>query len=182
MTARRPQPKEKPRLRRATLDDVDLLVEHRVAMFREMGGRSRAALASHRPEYLAWLAPRLVRAELVAFVAEDSKGAPMGSGAVWFRPSHPGPGWPAARAPYILSMYTVPAGRGRGVATAIVKEVAALSRRLGYRRISLHASAMGRGVYERMRFLTTTEMQLPLTPTERRRMLRGRKAAEAGRR
>ncbi|MCI4362207.1 MAG: GNAT family N-acetyltransferase [Thermoplasmata archaeon] len=182
MTGRRSQPKEEPRLRRATLDDLDLLVDHRVAMFREMGGRSRAALARHGPEYLAWLVPRLVSAELVAFVAEDSKGAPTGSGAVWFQPSHPRPGSPAVRAPYIFSMYTLPAARGRGVATAIVNEVAALSRRLGYGRVSLHASAMGRGVYERMRFLPTTEMQLPLNPTERRRMLRGRKAAEARRR
>ena len=182
MTARRSRAKEKLRLRRGTLDDIDLLVDHRVAMFREMGGRSRAALASHGPNYLAWLVPRLVSAELVAFIAEDSTGVPLGSGAVWFQPSHPRPGSPAQRAPYIFSMYTDPAARGRGVATVIVNEAAGLSRRLGYGRVSLHASAMGRPVYDRMGFLTTTEMQLPLNATERRRMLRGRAPAKAARR
>jgi GNAT superfamily N-acetyltransferase len=166
-------------LRRGTIEDIDLLVDHRVAMFREMGGRSRAALRRHGPEYLAWLVPRLVSAELVAFVAEDPKGDTMGSGAVWFQPNHPRPGSPALRSPYIFSMYTVPEARGRGVATAIVNEAAALSRRLGYGRVGLHASSMGRGVYERMGFLTTTEMQLPLNATERRRMLRGRSPAKA---
>ncbi|MCI4355551.1 MAG: GNAT family N-acetyltransferase [Thermoplasmata archaeon] len=181
MTSPRNAAPPNPRLRRATLEDVDLLVAHRVAMFREMGGRSRAALARHGPEYLAWLVPRLVSAELVAFVAEDAKGVAMGTGAVWFRPSHPGPGSPARRSPYILSMYTVPAARGRGVATDIVNQVSALSRRLGYGRVGLHASAMGRGVYARMGFLPTTEMQFPLTATERRRMLRSRAAMEARR-
>jgi GNAT superfamily N-acetyltransferase len=156
-------------VRRATEVDVPRLVAHRVAMFEEMGDRSARSIARHAPAYSRWLRPRLRRADVVAWVAEAPAGTPVGSGALWFQPGHPRPGFSDLRVPYLLSMYTEPAARGRGVATAIVRQAIGLARRLGYSRVTLHASAMGRPTYERLGFRATTEMRLWLDPVQRRR-------------
>jgi GNAT superfamily N-acetyltransferase len=156
------------------------LVAHRVEMFREMGGRSPRSLARHAPAYARWLRPRLRDADVVAWVAEGPDGTPVGSGALWFQPSHPRPGLDDLRVPYILSMYTDPAARGLGVASAVVRRALALARKLGYARVTLHASTMGRPVYEKLGFQSTTEMRLWLDPVERRRDA-ARRAAETRR-
>jgi GNAT superfamily N-acetyltransferase len=147
-------------------------------MFREMGDRSARAIARHAPAYAKWLRPRLRSADAVAWVVERPRGTPVGSGAVWFQPGHPRPGFDDLRSPYILSVYTVPDARGMGVATRVVREAVALARRLGYARVTLHSSVMGRGVYERLGFHSTTEMRLWIDPVQRRRDER-RRAAEA---
>jgi GNAT superfamily N-acetyltransferase len=165
-------------LRRATLDDADLLVRHRLAMFREMGDRSERAIARHGTAYLAWMIPKIASAEMVAWIADDPAGRPVGSGAVWFQPSQPRPGFDDLRVPYLLSVYTDPRARGAGVATAMVERALALAKRLGYARVSLHASQMGRRVYERLGFQTTTELRYWIDPVQRRREAR-RRAAEA---
>jgi GNAT superfamily N-acetyltransferase len=171
-------------LRRATLADAGLLVRHRVAMFRQMGDQPECALARHAPSYLAWMVPRIASAEMVAWVAEDPAGRPLGSGAVWFQPSHPRPGIDDVRVPYVLSVYTTPQARGQGIATAIVRRAIDLAKRLGYARVSLHASRMGRGVYERVGFESTTELRYWIDPVQRRRtaLRRASEAAESARR
>jgi GNAT superfamily N-acetyltransferase len=150
-------------------------------MFRAMGGRSPRVLAAHAPLYLRWIVPRLASAEVVAWLAEEPSGRILGSASLWFAPGRPRPGVSTIITPYLLSVFTEPDARGRGVATSIVREAATLSRRLGYTRIELHASAMGRRVYERLGFEPTTEMRLVLDPAERRRdrQRRARQAAVA---
>lgn len=177
---RRPRPNLV--VRRATEADLPLLVEHRVAMFREMGDRSARAIARHAPAYARWVRPRLRNAEAVAWVVERPKGTPVGSGALWFQPGHPRPGFDDLRVPYILSVYTVPEARGIGVATRVVREAVALARKLGYARVSLHASSMGRGVYERLGFRSTTELRYWIDPVQRRRdeLRRAREARSGG--
>jgi GNAT superfamily N-acetyltransferase len=165
-------------VRRATESDIDLLVEHRVAMFQEMGDRPARVIARHAPAYVRWLRPRLRTADVVAWVVEHPRGTPVGSGAIWFQPSQPRPGFDDQKVPYILSVYTLPRARGLGVATTVVRRAIDLAKRLGYARVTLHASAMGRRVYERIGFGPTTEMRFWIDPKERRRTAK-RLAAEA---
>ncbi|HXQ93674.1 MAG TPA: GNAT family N-acetyltransferase [Thermoplasmata archaeon] len=167
-------------LRRATASDTDLLVRHRLAMFASLGGQPKRGLARHGPRYAAWLVPQLAKGELIAWVAEGSDGRALGSGAVWFQPAQPRPGFDDLRVPYILSIYTEPSARGHGVATAIVRKAIGLAKRLGYARVTLHASPMGRGVYERLGFGPTSEMRYWIDPVLRARYARraAREAAE----
>jgi len=72
--------------------------------------------------------------------------------------------------PYVLSMYTEPEFRGRGVASRIVREMMRRSRARGFGRIVLHASRFGRSVYERLGFESGSEMRRELIrrPASRR--------------
>jgi predicted acetyltransferase len=62
-----------------------------------------------------------------------------------------------------MSFYTEPAYRGQGLATLIVKETMNWSRDKGYPWMTLHASAAGRGVYEKLGWEATTEMRYTVT-------------------
>lgn len=159
--ARRRVPRMPPRLRRATLDDVPLLVLHRRLMWRDMGTFPEETLAPADAPYRRWLRARLKSGSAVAWVAE-SGGRPVASGVVWVQPVQPRPTMPEGRMPYLLSVYVDPAHRGKGLATRLTKAAIAWSRAQGYPKLALHASAQGRSVYERLGFEPTTEMRLTL--------------------
>ncbi len=61
---------------------------------------------------------------------------------------------------YVLNVYVEPEARGRGAATAIVRELVGIAGREGVGRLWLHAPSRGRGIYEAAGF---EEMQLVLS-------------------
>ncbi len=102
----------------------------------------------------------LRRASFVAIVAEGADHRPAASGCLWFQPSQPRVLMPQLETPYILSMYTAPGDRRRGLASQIVRRLIGEARRRGYPRVTLHASSQGKPVYERLGFEPTSEMRL----------------------
>jgi len=64
----------------------------------------------------------------------------------------------------IVSVWTEPGHRRRGVATRVVGAILAWCREQGVTRVSLHASAEGRGLYERFGFWPTNEMRRGAAP------------------
>lgn len=169
----------KLRIRRATLRDLGVLVEHRRRMFVDMGdldpASPRAKAADRR--YRAWARAKLrQRARFAAFVAERD-GQVVGSGCVWVMDTQPSPWNPRARTPYLLSIYTHPEARGQGVASLIVKAALAWSKARGHRIMRLHASRQGRGVYRRFGFERSWEMRLDWSGRERHHARRSRAAA-----
>lgn len=155
-----------PRSRRATLDDLPTLVLHRRLMWRDMGTFPEEALDAADAPYRRWLRARLRSGSAVAWVVEAG-GAPVASAVVWVQPVQPRPTMPEGRIPYLLSVYVDPARRGKGLATRLAKAAIAWSEAEGHRKLSLHASAQGRSVYERLGFEPTTEMRLTLRPRGR---------------
>jgi len=167
--------------RRTTVADIPLLVDHRHRMWSEIGNRTEAEISEHDARYRPWATDRLRSGELVGVVAESQAGSAAGSGLVWFRPDQPRPKLPSLVSPYILSMYTEPEWRGRGVASRIVRELLSLCRERGYPNAELHASRFGRRMYKRLGFERTWEMRIwidrrfapkPVRPAERSRRTR----------
>lgn len=160
-TGRRPS--VRLRLRTTSLADLPLLVRHCRRMWEDIGGRSRAALNRADPAYRRWVRRQIEAGRFVGFVVEDAAGTPAGSGGIWISPVHPRPGrLRRLTMPYILSMYTDPRFRRRGVARRIVRAMVRWARARGYRRIYLHASRMGRGVYAGLGFVSGSEMRREL--------------------
>jgi len=162
---RRPAEGRRVHLRWAVAGDLGTLVRHRRRMWTEIRDYSSAELDRHGATYRRWARERLAAGTFVAVLAETSDGAAVGSGAVWLMPMQPRPG-PLGRPemPYVLSMYTEPRYRGRGIASRIVRELLRWSRARGYGRIFLHASAAGRSVYARLGFRAGSEMRRALRP------------------
>lgn len=145
-------------LRPVRLSDANLLVEHRISMWRDIGGRRPSDLEQHRAVYRKWFRVNFRAGVVWGWVAVVG-GRTAGSGLVWLQPSQPRPGEPRAQSPYILSMYTHPDHRGRGVASKIVRRLVDSCRKKGFERVTLHASPQGRPVYRRLGFERTYEMR-----------------------
>lgn len=147
--------------RSATAADLPTLVEHRRRMWEAMGGLAAGAPDPTGPMYGEWAARLLREGRLAAWVVDGPDG-PVASGCVYLQEVHPRPGHPGPWCPYLLSMFTEPAWRGKGLARAIVQEALAWSRRHGQTRLALHASDAGRHLYESLGFAASPEMRIDL--------------------
>ena len=95
--------------------------------------------------------------------AATAPGEIVAGGGLQLRPLMPRPGFvrgePEA---LVLSVWTDPAHRRQGLATQVVQAMLDWCRARGIRRVTLHASAEGRRIYERLGFRATNEMRLEM--------------------
>ena len=132
-------------------------------MWESMGEQDLKALDKGDHVYRRWARQRIRTGHLVGFIIEDAKGHAIASGCIWLRPMQPRPGYPLRPVPYLLSMYTEPRYRGRGLGTRIVREAVRWSSDHRYPRLILHASKQGRGLYRKLGFSRTWEMRIKLS-------------------
>jgi len=150
------------RIRGATINDLDVLVRQRHAMFEEMRHRTASEHRIGDDSFRRWAASRIRSGSLRCYLAILRDGKVVAGGCVWLRPVQPGPGWAGGVEPYLLSMYTEPEFRRMGLATAIVKEAVRWARGEGYQWMNLHASRAGRRIYKKMGWRRSWEMEIDL--------------------
>jgi GNAT superfamily N-acetyltransferase len=153
-------------LRKATPDDVSILVKHRRWMFEDMAfarGMSHAPteLDAMDAAYAQQLQAQLPDDRLQAWVVE-AEGRVVASGAILFADWLPRPGDLTECLAYVHSVYTEPDYRRRGLARRVVQTLIEVCRAKGLQRVTLHASDAGRPMYEAMGFVATNEMRLML--------------------
>jgi len=153
-------------VRPAGVSDITILARHRAAMFRDMG----KLMADHdeplQRATAAYLRDALPRGEYLAWVVEnETNGAVVGGAGVQIRSILPRP--PEGRRDLelgpeaiVLNVYVEREWRRRGVAEALMRTLLDHLATRGVRRIVLHASPDGRGLYERLGFVPTNEMRL----------------------
>jgi len=108
--------------------------------------------------FAAWLGPRIEDGSYFGFVAEDDGAVVAGIG-LRLTDWPPSPLHPTREVRgYILNVYVEPAFRGRGLARELMQRAEEEFRRRGVTYVTLHASAMGRPVYEKLGWAATTEM------------------------
>lgn len=153
-----------PTIRRATLDDLDTLIDLRLALMRDLGDLPDEDAATRLAAILRdYFAAELPDGRFLGWLACDDDGAAIGCGGLVYLRKPPMLANPTGREAYVMNMYTAPAWRGRGVATQILAAIVAHARESGVPRVHLHASDQGRPVYARAGFLAIgKEMVLPL--------------------
>ena len=156
------------RVRKATLKDLETLVHQRRAMWADLGVKGKARHNAADGIYKRWAGTRIRNRQLIAWLVEGRDREIAGGGCVWLQPVQPSPRKPSTLQPYLLSMYTEPRFRRRGVASMIVLAAIDWCRKQGFPRLTLHASNMGRGVYEKLGFNRTWEMRLDFDPLAKR--------------
>jgi GNAT superfamily N-acetyltransferase len=148
------------KVRRATEADLDVLANHRNLMFKEMFRDLPLDYRGYEKRFKTWARKMLRARRLIPFLVTDHDGKVVAGGSLWLRENHPSPRYRGTLQPYLMSMFTEPAYRRRGLATLIVKEAIDWSRKHGYSRLVLHASDMGEPVYAKLGFERTSEMRL----------------------
>ncbi len=149
-------------VRKATSRDLESLVYQRRKMWEDIDSFDKSTLDRGDREYRVWARSRLKNGTLHGWLAQDSEGRVVGGGCIWVQPIQPHPERMNRRQPYLMSMFTEPSFRGKGVASEIVKAAVEWSRVNGYAVVMLHASEMGRGVYVKLGFERVWQMRLKL--------------------
>ena len=143
------------RIRAATLDDMDALVRHRIAMFTDMGISIDTAALDR--SFRLWLAEMMPSGTYRAWLVETEADIAAGGG-ISVLPWPPGPQYPGDKIAVVYNVYTEPAHRRRGLARQLMETIHAWCRHAGVSSVALNASHDGRPLYESMGY------QLPSSP------------------
>src|SRR5690348_6320096 len=107
-------------VRPATLDDVDVLVHHRLAMFEDMGvPLDRAVVAT---AFRPWLLDMMPKGIYRAWVVEDG-GEVIAGGGITVLPWPPGPRYVGGRLAFVYNVYTEPHHRQRGLGRMVMDAI-----------------------------------------------------------
>ena len=149
-------------MRRASAADLEVLVEHRASMFRDMGYSDESAIATMVSRFRPWLLEHLNAGDYLAWlVAAPDRSIAAGAG-LWLMDWPPHMVGQGARRGNILNVYTHPNFRRCGLARELMTAQIAWCRENGVDTIILHASPAGRSIYESLGFTPTNEMRLRL--------------------
>ena len=149
-------------IRQGTLDDVETVVAHRRAMFREMGYRDEQALDKMCEAFRPWLERRMQRNEYLAWFAVGQSGTIAAGLGLWLMDWPPHMIGPGAARGNILNVYTRPESRRMGLARRLMDAALAWCLLNRIRAVILHASDDGRRLYESLGFEATNEMRISL--------------------
>jgi GNAT superfamily N-acetyltransferase len=141
------------RVRPATLDDLDVLVAHRIAMFTDMNVAVDAAML--RPAFARWLRETMPAGAYRAWLVEGENGRVVAGGGATIIPWPPGPQYPGDRLAFVYNVYVEPALRRRGLARMVMDALHAWCREHGVGSVALNASQDGQPLYEAMGYVVT---------------------------
>jgi ribosomal protein S18 acetylase RimI-like enzyme len=150
-------------------DDLELVCRHREEMFRASNapGRTEDVLKAMSAAFRIWLQPHLKDRSYFGFVVEDAGEPVAGIGLMVIdwppHPSHPR----EDKRGYVLKLFVESSYRQRGLGNMLMELGEAEFRRRGVSYGVLHATRMGKPLYERTGWVGTSEMAKLLTSTDR---------------
>jgi len=157
------------RLATAADEDIAAIVRHRCEMFKDMSQlradsywelaeASVRYLAEAIPagEYVGWLVTPREQPHLIV------AGGGMQLRRILPRPDSEGRLLRPGPQGLVVNVYTEKGWRHKGLAELVMRTIIEWSRENGVASLVLHASSMGRPLYERMGFVSTNEMICPL--------------------
>jgi len=148
--------------RAGTVEDADLVVRHRRAMFFDMGYQDVTWLDEMAAAFLPWLRRKMESGEYLAWFAVAADGTVASGAGLWLMdwPPHMVEG--GSQRGNILNVYTERAYRRRGLARCLMEMVLDWCRQQDVPIVILHASEEGRALYESLGFKATNEMRMDL--------------------
>jgi len=152
--------------RRATLQDLDAYLALRLGMLAELGmlpqEPQRTELVHANLRYFQEKIP------LDAFLAwvVESAGESIAIGGLLLFERPPNGENMAGLEGYVMNMYTLPGWRSRGIATRLMQVIIEYMRSRRASRLWLHATRLGRPIYEGYGFTQVNQDLLPETNVE----------------
>ena len=134
-------------------------------MFRESNapGRTEEILTTQTAHFRPWLAQRLGDGSYFGRIVEDD-GRPVAGIGLMVIDWPPGPSHPTQdKRGYVLNVFVEPAHRKQGIAKALMAAADQEFARRGVMFAGLHATRMGRPLYERLGWSASNEMTKALS-------------------
>lgn len=139
-------------------NDLDLICQHRVAMFTDGGRRAPSDLTTMDSAFRLWLEPRLANGRYFGFIVDDDDKPIAGIGLMeldW--PPHPSHQDDDRRS-YVLNMFVEPSYRKKGIAQMLLDRADLEFKRRDLKYAILNTTSAGRSLYEQAGWQATTEM------------------------
>jgi len=149
-------------IRLATTADLDTLVEHRRAMFQDMGYTDQTAMQSMADKFRPWLQGKMNSGDYLAWVAIAPDATIAAGTGLWLMDWPPHMIGRGGRRGNILNVYVEAEFRRRGLARELTLAAMAWCRENGINYVILHASKEGRPLYESLGFEPTNEMRMSM--------------------
>ena len=145
-------------IRKATLEDIDLLMEWRMEVLHEVFSIPPLQNTDElEQENRAYYQRALGQEEHIACFAymEDNI---VGCGGICLYQEMPSPDNPTGKCAYLMNIYTKPQFRKRGVGEAIIKWLVAQAIMRGIPKIYLETSKAGKQLYTKLGFIPMQDM------------------------
>lgn len=150
-------------IRKATVEDITDLIRLRRLMFESMNYKDLDILDKTDQSNEKYFLVAIPNEVFHGWVAEINSGKVVGCGGLVFDSHPPGPINYSGKVGYIMNMSVYPDYRNQGIAKEIFKHILIFLKEQNIVTASLHATDMGRKLYEKFGFASTNEMRLNLT-------------------
>jgi GNAT superfamily N-acetyltransferase len=142
-----------PVIRRGTLEDAPVLIDLRLAFYQELETIQNEETWQHYKQAVRrYFLEKLATGELHTWVA-DAAGEIVATGALLLEPKPPTQKNMTGLEAFVFNMYTLPAWRGKGLASRILDEMIGFAKEHEAGRVWLYASEQGEPVYARAGFV-----------------------------
>lgn len=148
--------------KKATIDDLEILVKTRIEVLRAANGLDNSAdMSMVKEQSYAYYKKALSDGTHIACLVFDGEVF-AGAGGVSFFQVMPTFHNPSGNKAYIMNMYTDPGYRRKGIAYKTLDFLVSEVKEKGVSAVSLEATDMGRPLYEKYGFIKMNhEMELP---------------------
>ncbi len=153
-------------IRPNTVADIPDLVRLRRLMFEDMGWQDSAKLDASDRACQRYFARAIPAGEYHGWLAVTAAGQAVASGGLVIDQHPPGPGNLSGKTGYIMNVVTLPDHRRQGLARRLMDVMLAWLAERGIEQVTLHASDMGRPLYQGLGFEASNEMRLRLAAEE----------------
>lgn len=145
-------------IRKAAIDELDLLMEWRMTVLREVFSvPDENPLDELELENRRYYQNAIKNDTHIACFAYDGDQV-VGCGGVCFYQEMPSPDNPTGQCAYLMNIYTHPALRDRGIGRSIVQWLVQQAERRNITKIYLETSKAGRRLYDGMGFVPMSDM------------------------
>jgi len=149
--------------RRASIDDIETLIEYRIRFMHEIFNRTEdEETKTVRKSLREYFSKAIPSNGFIAWLAEyDGKVIGTSGMVVWEMPARYG-GIESGKLGYILNFYTIPEARRKGICTRLLNELIKEAKAIGLKYLHLHASEDGMSIYRKAGFVEPGQKELKL--------------------
>lgn len=142
--------------RKATLADLENIVRLRIEFLCEIKPQTDEKIQQLRQNNMQYMQTGLIDGSFAAYLA-ITNGEIVATGGLSMYLLPPNASCPNGKMGYISNMYTLPSHRGHGIASKLFALLVEEAKGHGCERIMLHATDMGRPIYEKQGFTNATD-------------------------
>ena len=143
-------------IRMANIDDIGSFVKMKISLFKEFKKDTEEYDWDKYSQALkGYYNEGLLNEKVVAFLAEDN-GNTIAISIIYFYDICPTLNNLDGKLAMITDMYTVPEYRNKGIGYKLLSNIMEHTKKLGYKKVTLHATDSGRILYEKYGFKDRT--------------------------